>query len=227
MARPVYVVGDLHGCYHTLLRLVARLPENADLIFVGDLCDGGRYTPEVVEFVKRGGYRCVLGNHDVHMLLNLEAALKGKSSDWSTLPKYAGHTTVESYRRHPPSLVKEHLEWLRGLPQAIETQGYLITHGFGLPFYGIDHPRREFFMRVNRLGDARYKEWYRPDYERLGIINIFGHDAFCEIRRGPNYCAIDTGVKRGHRLTAVRLGTLEALSVPADDRDFGQWEALL
>ena len=34
-----FVIGDVHGCYHTLLNLIKQLPLNAELIFVGDLFD--------------------------------------------------------------------------------------------------------------------------------------------------------------------------------------------
>ena len=36
-----YIIGDVHGHYQTLLSLVAKLPQDAKLIFVGDLIDRG------------------------------------------------------------------------------------------------------------------------------------------------------------------------------------------
>lgn len=46
-----FVIGDVHGCYYTLLNLVKKLPSDANLIFVGDLCDKGNFSKEVIEFV--------------------------------------------------------------------------------------------------------------------------------------------------------------------------------
>jgi serine/threonine protein phosphatase 1 len=36
-----YVIGDVHGYYQTLMKLVEKLPENTTLVFVGDLIDMG------------------------------------------------------------------------------------------------------------------------------------------------------------------------------------------
>ena len=39
-----------------------KLPQDAELIFVGDLADRGSQSAEVVKFVRDGGYQCVIGN---------------------------------------------------------------------------------------------------------------------------------------------------------------------
>jgi len=209
----------VHGCYYTLLDLVAKLPKDADLIFVGDLCDKGLYTKEVIGFVKEGGYRCVLGNHDVHMRRHLKNALAGKHNAWSTHDTFAGYTTVNSYRNASKELIDEHIAWLHTLPAFIEIDKYLITHGFGLPFYKSKHPKREFVFRVNRLSNTLYNEFYDKDYENFDIINIFGHDSFPEVQIGKNYYAIDTDVKRGNKLTAIELGSMKIIDTPTNSRD--------
>ena len=214
-----YVIGYVHGCYYTLLDLVAKLPKDANLIFVGDLCDNGLYTKEVIDFVKEGGYRCVLGNHDVHMRMNLKDALAGKESKWSVSEDYKGYNTVKSYRNAPKELIDEHIAWLHTLPAFIEIDKYLITHGFGLPFYKSKHPKREFVFRVNRLSNTLYNEFYDKDYENFDIINIFGHDSFPEVQIGKNYYAIDTDVKRGNKLTAVELGSMKIIDTPTNSKD--------
>ena len=37
-----YIIGDVHGCYDTLMALIAKLPEDAEIVFVGDLIDRGK-----------------------------------------------------------------------------------------------------------------------------------------------------------------------------------------
>jgi hypothetical protein len=37
MNKQIYLIGDVHGCYDTLIALIAQLPENAKIIFCGDL----------------------------------------------------------------------------------------------------------------------------------------------------------------------------------------------
>lgn len=220
MDRPVFVIGDVHGCYYTLKNLVSKLPKGSQLIFVGDLCDYGRYSREVVEFVMGEGHRSVVGNHDIHMLLHLKEAIGGKSSPWSSRPHYGAEATIASYRKAGEDVVERHLEWIASLPHLIEERDRLITHGFGLPFYRTDHPRREFYMRVNRPGDSRYLHLYDPRYTELQIVNIFGHHCVERVMRGKNHVAIDTGCKMGRRLSAVELESLREVSVPAQRKDF-------
>ena len=52
----IYVVGDVHGCFHTLQNLLTRLPKDAELIFVGDLCDKGNFSKDVIDFVIQNNY---------------------------------------------------------------------------------------------------------------------------------------------------------------------------
>ena len=52
MSETIYLMGDVHGCYKTLIELVNKLPRNVKLCFVGDLIDRGSNSKEVIEFVK-------------------------------------------------------------------------------------------------------------------------------------------------------------------------------
>ena len=217
--KSTFVIGDVHGCFYTLQNLVNKLPKDADLIFVGDLCDMGLHTKEVIEFVKSNQYRCVKGNHDVHMTKHLKNALAGKHNQWSLSDKFAGYATVNSYKDASESLVDEHIEWLLQLPDFIEIDKYLITHGFGLPYYKSKHPKREFCMRVNRISNELYNEFYDKDYLNYDIINIFGHDSFKNVCKGKNYYGIDTDVKRGNKLTAIELVSMKIYDSPTDKRD--------
>ena len=77
---PLDIVGDVHGEYEALVRLLKRLggdPERGrverPLVFVGDLVDRGPDSPAVVALVERlvraGLAQCVLGNHELNILL--------------------------------------------------------------------------------------------------------------------------------------------------------------
>jgi len=59
-----YIIGDVYGCYYTLKYLIAQLPKDADIIFVGDLVDRGNFSKEVVEFMIERSHRAILGNHE-------------------------------------------------------------------------------------------------------------------------------------------------------------------
>ncbi|MCF6206994.1 MAG: metallophosphoesterase [Sulfurovum sp.] len=67
-----YIIGDVHGEYDALMRLVAKLPKDAKLIFVGDLVDRGSRSADVVKFVRENAHSCVMGNHE-EMMISLMA----------------------------------------------------------------------------------------------------------------------------------------------------------
>jgi hypothetical protein len=78
---PIDVVGDVHGEIDALHHLLRRLgydasgdhPEGRRLVFLGDLTDRGPDSPAVVALVARlvqsGRAECLLGNHDLNILL--------------------------------------------------------------------------------------------------------------------------------------------------------------
>ena len=64
----VAVIGDIHGCFHTLKELYSKIkteyPE-AEIYSVGDLVDRGKYSLETIEFIKRKEIKFTPGNHDL------------------------------------------------------------------------------------------------------------------------------------------------------------------
>lgn len=78
---PLDVVADVHGEYDSLVRLLAVLGYNRAgwhaagrrLVFIGDLTDRGPDSPAVVrlvaDLVAAGRAQCVLGNHELNILL--------------------------------------------------------------------------------------------------------------------------------------------------------------
>jgi Calcineurin-like phosphoesterase len=78
---PLDIVGDVHGEIDALQCLMRHLgyaaggrhPDGRRLAFVGDLTDRGPDSPAVFELVKSlvdsGRAQCVLGNHDLNILL--------------------------------------------------------------------------------------------------------------------------------------------------------------
>lgn len=79
---PVDIVGDVHGEFDALKALMSNLgydstgvhPGGRKLVFVGDLVDRGPDSVSVVrtvnDLVQSGHAFCVLGNHDLNLLLH-------------------------------------------------------------------------------------------------------------------------------------------------------------
>tara|TARA_Y100000034_G_scaffold136841_1_gene216287 strand:+ start:8643 stop:9410 length:768 start_codon:yes stop_codon:yes gene_type:complete len=61
------IVGDIAGQYRALLRLIDKMPKD-HLIALGDLCDRGPESKEVIEFMMKNG-ESLKGNHE-HILLD-------------------------------------------------------------------------------------------------------------------------------------------------------------
>ncbi len=67
-----FVIGDVHGCYETLMALLDKIdfsPQSDKLCFVGDLVNRGPKSLKVLEFIySLPNYAITLGNHDLHLL---------------------------------------------------------------------------------------------------------------------------------------------------------------
>ncbi len=216
-----FVIGDVHGCFYTLQKLVSQLPKNANLMFVGDLVDKGNFSKEVVEFVMKGHFQCILGNHEVLMIEYIEEALiHQKENEWSTIKYFGGYATVESYK-DDFSTLKRHLQWMKTLPQYIEINKYFITHGFALPYY----QRRDATSSYRALMSNRpcdIDEWghdWEDRHEEYDVTNIYGHEIVESVDTSRNHICIDTGCVKGNSLTALSLSSLEVFQVTVDRRD--------
>jgi len=216
-----FVIGDVHGCYHTLSSLLEQIPADAEIIMVGDLCDRGLYSCEVIDLVIERGCRVVIGNHDSYMILNLEQCLADRSyrPQWLSDPSFCGEPTVASYRNRPEK-AGEHIAWLRSLPTYIELDQWFITHGLGLPYYQRrTDPTAQHAMIRNRFHSQFMHQW-EQGWENYPVTNVFGHMHFETVQRGSNWIGIDTGCGFGCSLTALSLSTGTTISVPTDPRDF-------
>ena len=212
-----YVIGDVHGCFNTLIKLLKQLPQNANLIFVGDLCDKGNFSKETIEFVINNNHTYIKGNHE-YLFYNYarDAILRDKHGKWTS--SYGGMKTINNYK-DKPEILQKHIKIIETLPHYIQIGKYFITHGFGLPYYDKrDNKQYAHKLLTNRI-DTEYEKSDWEDTNNLEIINIFGHCKFDNILVGTNYYGIDTGCVYGNKLTAIQLGTLKVFQEDLDKRD--------
>ncbi|MEO8666384.1 MAG: metallophosphoesterase, partial [Ignavibacteria bacterium] len=67
-SNTIAIIGDIHGCYHTLTDIFQHLKNVKEVYSVGDLIDRGKYSKEVVGFCIENSIRAVKGNHEDMMI---------------------------------------------------------------------------------------------------------------------------------------------------------------
>jgi serine/threonine protein phosphatase 1 len=213
-----YIIGDVHGEYHTLLALVEKLPRDAKLIFVGDLIDRGRHSREVIDYIRTNNHQTVMGNHEVLFCkygLKFLSYLDGdieyeeinqrwhKSGRFETFLSYGvvevsksgKFSIVNDSKRN--EIMRDDIEWMRRNPIYIQLDA---THSSDKKVV-ISHSNlsKVWNIRNDKERSFEFKEvalWTRDDEIDKGanIFNIFGHSPrkyHPEI--GESYANIDTG----------------------------------
>jgi bis(5'-nucleosyl)-tetraphosphatase (symmetrical) len=125
-----WVIGDVHGCWSTLRRLLQRIawdPGRDSLWFVGDLVNRGPSSLEVLRWAysQRARLTVVMGNHDLHLLALAVGAAKPREED--TLDEILGAPDCE-----------ELLSWLRSWPLVHRFGPYVMVHAGLAPDWNIE-----------------------------------------------------------------------------------------
>jgi len=191
----IYIIGDVHGCYRSLLALIEQLPNKFDskICFVGDLIDRGPASADVVELVRARGYDAVMGNHEKRFVSNAKTALRcaktGKftssndpyaffSLDESWLFNNGGEATLASYYRHGGvRQCKEHLRFVSRLPIYLEYdlrdesgRALVVSHSAVGRAWGIRHDAERAKSFAAHVLSGR-----GDDSANDGIFNVYGH----------------------------------------------------
>lgn len=122
---PTWAIGDVHGCFRTLKKLLRRIdfdPSRDQLWLTGDLVNRGPNSLGVLRWARELSDRLttVLGNHDLHLLAVAEGVAPSRAKD--TLEGVLGARDRD-----------ELLEWLRKRPLAVRQGRFLLVHAGLLP----------------------------------------------------------------------------------------------
>lgn len=118
---PVWMIGDLQGCYQSLRELLThpdiRADPEAQFWFAGDIVNRGPNSLATLKTVMALEERAisVLGNHDLHLLAVAAGVRKPAKSD-----------TLGEILDAPDA--QEMIDWLRHCPLAHHDQGHLLVH---------------------------------------------------------------------------------------------------
>jgi bis(5'-nucleosyl)-tetraphosphatase (symmetrical) len=136
----MWAIGDLQGCLDPLRALLARLPDGAPLVFLGDIVNRGPQSLATLRFVRdlveSGRAEALLGNHDLHLL----AVAHG------IRPQHDDDTLTEILEAPDREVL---LEWLRKRPLALTvgpqpaTIMVLVRHTCTQP-EGLSHEKKQY-----------------------------------------------------------------------------------
>ena len=125
----MYLIGDVQGCDEPLARLMHEIgfsPSRDTLFILGDLVNRGPDSAAVLRRLMRlaGAARCLLGNHDLHLLAVAHGVRKPHRSD-----------TLDGILSAPDR--EAMLDWLRQQHMALHEGGCLMVHAGVLPQWSV------------------------------------------------------------------------------------------
>lgn len=217
-----WAIGDVHGCVRTLDALVAQLPPDATLVFLGDYVDRGPDSPGTLDrLIALDRERaCVFlrGNHD-QMLLDA-------ADEWMTPDDLAlwtkhngGGATLAQYAQRG-GVPDEHVAFLRATRLFYDTPDAVYVHAGLNPFASVAvqlaDPDPFTMLWTRRHLDVL------PAERRWEKTVVCGHTPHREPIDQSNLVLIDTGAFRPSvdgfgRLTAVEMPTRRFVSVLYSD----------
>jgi len=186
----VLVVGDVHGCYKTLQKLLEDFPSHR-ICMVGDLIDRGPQSLDVVQFVidNQDRIKCVRGNHEEMMIRANRNARFGDVSQWL---QNGGDIVSEAYEARP-ELLEPHLQFMEGLPYYIKFEDLKDEEGRYLIVSHSVIIDKDLEYCINNQSIIWGRRFPQGDVSKGEWFNIFGHTPVEAPNLTPWYCNIDTG----------------------------------
>ncbi len=184
-------IWDIHGCYDEFKLLIKKLDiQPNDIVYlVWDIINKGPKSFKVLNFIykNRDQYKCILWNHEVWFLNYIDG--------WDI--KYESFKQLEKeIKKKNPELIW----YLKSLPTYIETNDFLMIHGWLIPW---KKPCEHELDEITRLREYRWKPWH--SYYTWDKLIIYGHWAVQWFHRTHNTIWLDTWCLYGKKLTAYIL----------------------
>lgn len=209
-AKPIYAIGDIHGCKDLLVQLLAKIKEDAltfgekrpRVIILGDMIDRGPDSRGVIELLMSQQFQDdynsteLLGNHEL-MLLAVHDGDRENVMSWL---HFGGAETIESYGvefggdsvprvldRFFSAFPQKHIAYLRGLPVSLRERDLFFVHAGVNPQNPIEQ---------QSLGDLTFiREPFLSYTGNFGARIVHGHTKTksYNVEVFPNRIAVDTG----------------------------------
>lgn len=207
MTNKRIVIGDVHGHYDALISLLTAIAPDKDdeIYFLGDLIDRGPQSAEVVNFVIKNKYNCLLGNHEV-MLLDVLGTGEIMPQAFQAWLHNGGYATVNSYGNKIP---QEHIDWLRTLPLYLDLGDFWLVHAGLHPQIPIEEQTSDQFCWIRDEFHAMITPYFEDKLIITGHTITFTLPGVRpgQLAAGEGWLSIDTGVYHHSQgwLTALEL----------------------
>jgi serine/threonine protein phosphatase 1 len=207
----VAVIGDVHGCYYTLKRLVDKIKikyPDIKIYCVGDLVDRGNYSSETIQFIIAEKINFTPGNHDYMFYSNMRDPFSLMAKSW----RYNGaETTLASYK-DKLNQMEDHLDLIKNSPLFFNLDDCFISHA------GISKSLKEQLPENFLLNDTMLNEilnndlfdqnsiiWARGPLLNIGKLQVVGHTHRKEVHfdKESNALYIDTTAYGNNKLSAA------------------------
>ncbi len=152
-----FVIGDVHGCYRTLLSLLATLdyrPEADHIWMVGDLVNRGPDSAAVTRWAaSQVNVDTVLGNHDLFLLACACGVAKPRKSD-----------DLDAFLSAPDC--SQLVDWLRRRPLLVEHEDHIIVHAGLLPQWTVETARNLAREVEGQLGGPGMADFLKGIFDK-------------------------------------------------------------
>jgi bis(5'-nucleosyl)-tetraphosphatase (symmetrical) len=220
------LIGDVQGCCDALERLLATCgfsPSRDTLVVLGDLVNRGPRSLDTLRLLRSLGdsARCLLGNHDLHLLAVAHGVRKLHRSDtFGDVLDAADRSAWLQWIRERP-LVLQESGWLcvhAGLvPQWDAAQAVALADELGTLLRGPDFG--DFLQHMYGNQPARWSDALDGHERMRFIVNVFTRIRFCAADG-----TLDFKTKEG--LGAAPEGFVPGRASAGTPVAFGHWSTL-
>jgi hypothetical protein len=191
-ARSFDLIGDVHGCAHTLEHLLDRLDyrrqggvwrhPTRQALFLGDIIDRGPRIREALhivhDMVEAGHALCIMGNHEFNALGWTTPAPPGAGKEYvhERTPRHQRliQATLDQFAEHPGDWAA-FLGWFHELPLCIDAGRFRVVHACW------DHALIETFFQ--RYPQGRIDSAF---VQAAALKGSFAHRVFNRLLRGTD-----------------------------------------
>ena len=144
MTERLFAISDIHGCYHTFIKLLDKieLKKSDRLVIIGDLIDRGTGSKQLIDEIlklQNEGFKILvtMGNHEDLMLESVQS--QRKKDVWLI---NGGDETLKSFKASSYSeLDEKYKEFFSSLPLYVGIGEFIFIHG------GVDNSNKDPFHK--------------------------------------------------------------------------------